>query len=60
MECRGIIHVVRDGDTLYRLSRTYHVPLIEIMYANPFVDIYNLQVGDELCIPVSLQRNEMQ
>ncbi len=55
MECRGIIHVVREGDTLYLLSRKYHVPLLQIMYANPFVDIYNLQIGDELCIPVSLR-----
>lgn len=55
MECRGIIHVVREGDTLYTLGRRYHVPLTQIMYANPFVDIYNLQVGDELCIPVSLR-----
>ena len=37
------------------LSRKYHVPLVQVMYANPFVDIYNLQVGDELCIPVSLR-----
>ena len=22
------------------------------MYANPYVNIYNLQVGDELCVPV--------
>ena len=64
MECRGIIHVVREGDTLYTLSRKYHVPLPQVMYANPFVDIYNLQIGDELCIPVSLrdetQREKMQ
>lgn len=58
MECRGIIHVVREGDSLYALSRKYHVPLTQIMYSNPFVDIYNLQVGDELCIPVSLHRRE--
>jgi len=55
MECRGIIHVVKEEDTLYTLSRKYHVPLLQVMYANPFVDIYNLKVGDELCIPVSLR-----
>lgn len=59
MGCRGIIHVVRENDTLYLLSKKYHVPLPQIMYANPFVDIYNLQIGDELCIPVSL-RSENQ
>ncbi len=45
MECRGIIHVVREGDTLYLLGKKYHGPLLEIMYSNPFVDIYNLQTG---------------
>lgn len=57
MECRGIIHVVTEGDTLYLLGKKYHVPLLQIMYSNPFVDIYNLQVGDELCIPVSLRNS---
>lgn len=55
MECKGIIHVIRDGDSLYSLSQKYHVPLTQVMYANPFVDIYNLQIGDEICIPVSLR-----
>jgi LysM repeat protein len=50
--CGGIIHVVEKGDTLYRLSRYYHVSVSEIMYQNPYANIYNLQVGDELCIPV--------
>lgn len=50
--CQGLIHVVEKGDTLYRLSRYYHVSVSQIMYENPYVDIYNLQVGDELCIPV--------
>ena len=57
MECNGIIHVIKAGDTLYTLSRKYHVPLMQIMYANPFVDIYNLQVGDEICVPVVLRRD---
>ena len=50
--CRGIIHVIEKGDTLYKLGKQYHVSVSRIMYANPYVDIYNLQVGDELCIPV--------
>ena len=28
------------------------------MYANPYVNIYNLQIGDELCIPVGPQPRE--
>ncbi len=49
--CRSILHIVRPGDTLYKISRKYGVPLSWVMYANPYVDIYNLQVGEKLCIP---------
>lgn len=46
-----MVHVIRPGDTLYRLSREYGVKVSALMMANPFVDIYNLRIGDELCIP---------
>ena len=46
-----IAHVIRPGDTLYKLSREYGVKVSALMMANPFVDVYNLRVGDELCIP---------
>lgn len=55
-QCRGIIHIVQKGDTLYQLSKKYHVSVTKIMYANPYVDIYNLTIGDELCIPISLRK----
>ncbi len=51
--CGGIIHVISPGDTLYLLSCRYHVSVSEIMYQNPYVNLYNLKPGDELCIPVS-------
>lgn len=54
--CRGIIHVVKAGDTLYQLGKQYHVSVGQLMFANPFVNVYNLQIGDELCIPVSIAR----
>lgn len=47
-----MIHVIKEGDNLYQLSRQYRVPLALIMRANPYVDVYNLQVGQEICIPV--------
>lgn len=53
--CRGIVHVIENGDTLYLLGKKYHISVTQIMYANPYVNIYNLQVGDELCIPVRMQ-----
>lgn len=46
------IHLIQEGDTLYSLSRQYNVPLSLIFRANPFVEIYNLRIGDELCIPM--------
>lgn len=54
--CRGMIHVVKAGDTLYQLGKQYHVSVGQLMFANPFVNVYNLQIGDELCIPVSMAR----
>lgn len=50
-DCPGFLHVVQSGDTLYLLSRRYRVPLWAILFANPYVDVYNLQIGDEICIP---------
>ena len=62
--CRGMIHVIEKGDTLYRLGNQYHVSVGQLMFANPFVNVYNLQIGDELCIPISIQprnpENRMQ
>ncbi len=50
--CNGMVHVIKQGETLYQLSRRYRVPLALILRANPYVDVYNLQVGQEICIPV--------
>ena len=51
--CNGMVHVIKEGETLYHLSRQYRVPLALILRANPYVDVYNLQVGQEICIPVA-------
>ena len=53
--CRGVLHVIDPWDTLYLLGKKYHVTVMSIMNANPYVDVYNLQVGDELCIPRSCE-----
>ena len=50
--CNGVIHVVKRGDTLYKLSRIYKVKLSDIISANPYINVYNMQPGDEVCIPV--------
>lgn len=57
-ECKGVIHRVIKGDTLYRLSKMYGVRLIDIMKENPYVNVYNLQIGDEICIPTEIYEEE--
>ena len=57
--CRGMVHVIEKGDTLYRLGKQYHVSVGQLMFANPFVNVYNLQIGDELCIPISIQPRKL-
>lgn len=49
--CDGITHTIRKGDTLYEISREHHVPLSMLLRANPYVDVFNLQVGDTICVP---------
>ena len=43
---------IKEGDTLYRISRKYRISLDRIMEANPYVDVYNLRPGQEICIPM--------
>ena len=50
--CNGIIYTIKKGDTLYSISKRYRVPLAKILRANPYIDIYNLQIGEQICIPV--------
>ena len=35
-----------------------HGPLWMVLNANPYVNIYNLQVGDEICIPCRIRPRE--
>ena len=50
MNC--INYVIQQGDTLYSLSRLFNVPLDLIMNANPYINVYNLQVDEVICIPL--------
>lgn len=51
--CNGLIYKVEAGDTLYSISRKYRLRVRDIMKSNPFVNVYNLRIGEELCIPVA-------
>ena len=50
-KCPGPVYVVKKGDTLYSIAQKYHCRVRELLDRNPFVDIYNLQPGEEICVP---------
>lgn len=50
--CRGMVHVVKEGDTLYKIAMNNQLKVLDLLLANPYVNVYNLQVGDEICVPV--------
>ena len=43
-QCRGMIHVVESGDTLYLIGKKYNVSVSDIMRNNPYVNVYNLRI----------------
>lgn len=46
------IHIVRPGDTLWKLSQRYNVPLQKLLNANPQIkDPNQLKVGEKVRIP---------
>ena len=47
--CDGMTYTIKQGDTLYGISRKYDVPLAMILHANPYADVYRLNVGDTIC-----------
>lgn len=53
--CNGIAYQVKAGDTLYGILRRYNVPLAAVLRVNPTLDVYNLQPGMVVCLPVLLQ-----
>jgi len=53
-----ISYVIKAGDTLYKISRHFNVSIDEIMNANPLINLYNLTVGETICIPVSIPGNQ--
>lgn len=46
-----ILHTIKSGDTLYKLSQLYGVSVNSIIAANPGVDPNNLQIGQNIKIP---------
>lgn len=51
-KCLGVNYVIKPGDTLYKISRRYKIPLPLLLRANLNVNVYNLIPGQRICIPV--------
>lgn len=63
MACTNTItHVIKRGDTIYRLAKTYDTTVPEILMNNPRVNPYNLQVGSSLiiCRPENNREPQME
>ena len=51
MYCNNkVVHTIKEGDSLYKLSRQYMTTVTELIMGNPGVNPYNLQVGMKLTI----------
>jgi len=46
-----VVHVVRRGENLYRISLHYGVPVDRLIRANRIGDVHALEVGQELRVP---------
>lgn len=53
-----INYVIQSGDTLYSISRQFNISLNAMIDANPLVNVYDLRVGEAICIPVSVPSDQ--
>ena len=59
-QCDGVLHEIKKNDTLFLLSRFYKVSIEDIIEKNPRVDVYNLKIGDKLCIPMKYKTYQIK
>ncbi len=48
-------HIIKKGDTLYSISVKHSTTVERLLEINPEVDIYNLQIGSIICVPLPAQ-----
>lgn len=48
-------YTIKAGDTLYNLANQYNTSVEEILAINPSLNPYNLQIGQMICIPYTME-----
>jgi len=48
----GVTWVIAPGDTLYSIAKATGTTVEQLLEANPGLDPANLQIGQEICIPL--------
>ncbi len=51
----SIPYTIRAGDTLSIIARTYDTTVEAIINANPSINPNSLRVGQQICIPITMQ-----
>lgn len=57
--CNGTIYVVKEGDTIYKISKKFGIQVDDVMRNNPKMNIFNLQIGKTICLPLK-ERNPIE
>ena len=52
METGYIIYTISPGDTVFAIAASLNIRMNRILYANPGLDVYNLQIGQQIIVPV--------
>ena len=55
----GVVHVVKRGETVYRIAKAYGIPARELMEVNDLRDPRRLEAGMELFIPGATSLREV-
>lgn len=51
----SVPYMIREKDTLGNIAYFYNTTVHEIVYSNPGIDPNNLQIGQQICVPLSIQ-----
>ena len=54
----GQYHIIRRGETLWRISKIYHVNLTKLVKFNEISNVAKIEIGDKIFIPDSLRKSQ--